>query len=556
MRLSFTNLGISPPVNHQQPYNFSGTTTGKLDELMYRMRPMMANGLITHTNGFVFNQGSDKRWSAEVTGSRLKLPTENHSYFHTESESFHTFYPEFCKPWKIFYSPSQSLLLATSIPKFDATSWLLYTEKYWLPLVSLVLLIALYQLLKLTLTRLFGVGVFQFPEVIGIDDQPVTPKANTTAGWHQHHQFYISMPFADGTELCQLMKKNGTSCYPIDLSYALNDNEFQNTLANIKYRPKEERIVLKHFSYGIDDPDVNLRRLQLLEHLLAKELAVTIISKLTPMQITAKYEEVIDTTNDQAKKDELENRVACWKDILASFVKLYYSELVCNRKRKRLSHDSTVRELVHYEMGANRGYFTRLDGILLKAKIDKWNYDDPTSIELSDRLANSSPDKSNSTDEDIKEEIILKIQSMAQPFYFSLWNTCSKEEKYLLYDLSDDGFVNTKDKQVLLRLMEKGLIFYDESFHVMNESFRNFILTNIKPSESLAMEKELKNQGRWSTYSTIILLLVVSLVIFMVFAQDSVVNQFTALLAGMAAIVPYIIRLGGALVPNFNRNGE
>ena len=531
----FTDLGIDTVTATSSQ---ASHPSNAFDSLIYQLRPL-TNELTAQTSGFVFNSGEGSRWYAQLDTTTstseaktvtdtLKVSVKSHSYA----------------------EPDDFFVLRARVPEFGL--WSVLLEKHpLLLLVATALLFALYYLLRFTLIRLFGIGVFEFPEIIQIDDQQMAQqrKRGKDAKGIPYHQFFISMPFAGSSKLLN-SGQNEENKNRIDLSYALNDDEFQTTLKNANaYWKKEEEVMLEHFSYGIDDPDANIRRLQLLETLLANRNAVTIISKLTPMQITTKYEEVIADTNDQAKRDELENRVSRWKDILASFVKLYYSELTCNRNQKRLSPNCTVQELIHFEMSANRGYFERLDGII----VEEWGENpEPNDIKLSQLLLG----KATSKDEDIKEEIILKIQSMAQPFYLSLWNTCSKEEKYILYDLADDGFVNTKDKQVLLRLMEKGLIFYDESFHIMNESFRNFILTNIKPAESLAMEKDMNRQGRWSTYSTIILLFVVSLVIFMVFAQDSVVNQFTALLAGLAAIVPYIIRLGGALVPNFARNRE
>ena len=342
------------------------------------------------------------------------------------------------------------------------------------------------------------------------------------------------MPFAGAHELFGQIDSSYTT-RKIDLSQALEDTNFPLVVKDV-LQQKEKEIVLEHFSYGIDDRETNKRRLYLLENLLANGNSVTIISKLTPMQITAKYEELLENTKGIADKEELETRVSRWKDILSSFIKLYYSKLVCNRERSRLPARYTVRELIYHEMSVNRPYFERMNGTM----ISHWN-NTAAKIQLSPGMEAVGDQE----DEDIKEEVLMKIQSMAQPFYFSLWNTCSKEEKYILYDLADDGFVNTENKQVLLRLMEKGLIFYDESFHIMNESFRNFILANIKSSEALEMEKELRKHGRWSVYSTVILILIVSLIFFVVFAHESIVNQFIALLAGITAAVPYLLRLIG-----------
>nr|WKN34204.1 hypothetical protein K4G66_17640 [Tunicatimonas sp. TK19036] len=490
----------------------------QFDELMLNLR-LVVTDLTAQTNGFVMPKGQD--WAAiSNSPDTLLLAFQHNPYFASENET---------RP---------PLVLAALTPRFLNTSIGDFLAKYWLLLLGFgIILFTTYWLLKFTILRLFGVQAFQFQKVIQIDDDLMDYERahpDHRQRLRSQHKFIISMPFAGAHELFGQIDSSYTT-RKIDLSQALEDTNFPLVVKDV-LQQREKEIVLEHFSYGIDDRETNKRRLYLLENLLANGNSVTIISKLTPMQITAKYEELLENTKGIADKEELETRVSRWKDILSSFIKLYYSKLVCNRERSRLPARYTVRELIYHEMSVNRPYFERMNGTM----ISHWN-NTAAKIQLSPGMEAVGDQE----DEDIKEEVLMKIQSMAQPFYFSLWNTCSKEEKYILYDLADDGFVNTENKQVLLRLMEKGLIFYDESFHIMNESFRNFILANIKSSEALEMEKELRKHGRWSVYSTVILILIVSLIFFVVFAHESIVNQFIALLAGITAAVPYLLRLIG-----------
>ena len=490
----------------------------RFDSLMLNLRPIVTD-LTARSNGFVMPEGKD--WTTLPSGANtLAMSFQHNPYFTEKGES------------------RQPLVLATITPKFLETSFGNFLTIHWFLLLGFgIVLFTIYWLLKFTIIRLFGVQAFQFQKVIQIDDdlldyEQAHPDRRNRL--RSQHKFVISMPFAGAHELFGQLDSSYTT-RKIDLSQALEDTNFPMVVKDVMQQ-KDKEIILEHFSYGIDDRETNKRRLYLLENLLANGNSVTIISKLTPMQITAKYEALLENTKDMADKEELETRVSRWKDILSSFVKLYYSKLVCSRDRQRLPSHYTVRELIYHEMSVNRPYFERMNGTM----ISHWS-DTTDQIQLSPTLEKVG----NQENEDIKEEVLMKIQSMAQPFYFSLWNTCSKEEKYILYDLADDGFVNTENKDILLLLMEKGLVFYDESFHIMNESFRNFILSNIKSSEALEMEKMLRKNGRWSAYSTVILIMVVSLIFFVVFAQESIVNQFLALLAGITATVPYLLRLVG-----------
>ncbi|MEQ9439203.1 MAG: hypothetical protein RIG62_09145 [Cyclobacteriaceae bacterium] len=505
-------------------------TVTKFDQMMLNFRPAITN-LTAQTQGFILPAGED--WTTVSSGEAgLSLSFRQNPYFTTPAQ------------------PRQALVLSTIAPKFLTATLGDMLAKYWgLFLGFGAMLYAIYWLLKFTIMRLFGVQAFQFQQVIQIDDDMMDYQRDHPdlhKPLRAQHKFIISMPFAGADDLYGRFDNSYTT-RKIDLSQALEDTNFPAVVEKVLQHKRKE-VVLEHFSYGIDDRETNRRRLYLLENLLANGNSVTIISKLTPMQITAKYEELIEKAGAKSEDmEELETRVSRWKDILSSFVKLYYSKLVCNRERSRLPAHHTVQDLIYHEMSVNRAYFERMNGTMILQRGD-------SARQL--RLAKGLQAVAQREDEDTKEEILLKIQSMAQPFYFSLWNTCSKEEKYILHDLADDGFVNTENKQVLLRLMEKGLIFYDESFHIMNESFRNFILSNIKPSEALEMEKELRKHGRWSVYSTVILILIVSLIFFVVSAHESIVNQFIALLAGITAAVPYLLRLIGLVGLSSDGNKE
>ncbi|MEO0330604.1 MAG: hypothetical protein AAF223_02815, partial [Bacteroidota bacterium] len=501
------------------------------DNIIYQLRPAVT-ALSGLTNGFVGQGGDD--WESQSFPGQVVVTFPDNRYFDEAGQ----------------------LTLATSPSVFLNVFWANLKMRHLILLAVLVLLLlAIYYLLKFSIFRLFGVEAFHFQKVIQVDDQLMieereNPKLSRSI--QSPHKFIISMPFAGTRELYEKpgIKHKQSYDEKFDFSQVLENTVFPLKKEKI-LRLKDKDVVLEHFSYGIEDLKTNEHRLFLLENLLANGNRVTIISKLAPMQLTTKFEEVIENAADPKEVESLETRVSRWKDILSSFVKLYYSELVCSRNRRRLGAEATIAELVYYEMSVNKPYFRRMDGTL----VSKWYEGDEQNktderkkskkIELSPLVKQHI--EQHGDNEDAKEEILLKIQSMAQPFYFSLWSTCSKEEKYVLYDLADDGFVNTKDKSVMLALMEKGLIFYDESFHIMNESFRNFILSNIKPAEALEMEQAARKNGRWSVYSTVILLLILSLIFFVVFAHESIVNQFVALLAGVTAAVPYLLRLVGLI---------
>src|SRR5678815_2699636 len=93
----------------------------------------------------------------------------------------------------------------------------------------------------------------------------------------------------------------------------------------------------------------------------------------------------------------------------------------------------------------------------------------------------------NPPNKDINSDgLALKIQLTSQHYYMYIWNSLTKEEKFILYDLAEDGLVNTHDTLNLTMLIGKGLIQRDNdgALRIFNKSFRNFIISSIGYTES------------------------------------------------------------------------
>jgi hypothetical protein len=64
----------------------------------------------------------------------------------------------------------------------------------------------------------------------------------------------------------------------------------------------------------------------------------------------------------------------------------------------------------------------------------------------------------------------------ADPYYRSVWSSCSSDEKLALRQLADEGVVNPRNHIVLEQLLRKGLARRDSTFRIMNDTFRRFIV--------------------------------------------------------------------------------
>ena len=90
------------------------------------------------------------------------------------------------------------------------------------------------------------------------------------------------------------------------------------------------------------------------------------------------------------------------------------------------------------------------------------------------------------------EELSDKVKSLAYTYYASVWSTCSKDERFLIYDLAEDGVVNNKNASGIIQLIYKGIFTQKRTLTIMNRSFRNFVLTYVTREEVAAMRRKRK----------------------------------------------------------------
>jgi hypothetical protein len=102
---------------------------------------------------------------------------------------------------------------------------------------------------------------------------------------------------------------------------------------------------------------------------------------------------------------------------------------------------------------------------------------------------------------DIKEQpiqsedtIASEILERADPYYHLIWKECSKEQKFVLAQLAEDGLTNPTNARPIGQLMRRGLIVKDPQFRIMNESFRRYL----RSATTTQLKKEWMYESRRS----------------------------------------------------------
>ena len=142
------------------------------------------------------------------------------------------------------------------------------------------------------------------------------------------------------------------------------------------------------------------------------------------------------------------------------------------------------------------------------------------------------------------DELAFKLQVSSHYFYMYIWQSLTKEEKFLLYDLAEDNLVNSFDDYNLSMLIAKGVIIkQDGTLKLFNKGFRNFILTAIGNSEAMKIKNQMQDNGNWNTLKNPLLLVIVAILAFLLTSQEAAFAKLLTYVAALGAGIPTILKL-------------
>ncbi len=165
-------------------------------------------------------------------------------------------------------------------------------------------------------------------------------------------------------------------------------------------------------------------------------------------------------------------------------------------------------------------------------------------------------DREPELNEVARELRLLEWQAVDYSRYAQIWHTLPNREKYVLYDLAVDGFLNIKGVRPITNLMYKGLIKWrddtdktewrTEGLNLFDPAFRDFILRFVAKDYGKQLQTEIGQRSTWGSLSMVIYILMAAAVVFVALSEPDFFHDFSsfwALFAGAATLVPGISAL-------------
>jgi hypothetical protein len=153
------------------------------------------------------------------------------------------------------------------------------------------------------------------------------------------------------------------------------------------------------------------------------------------------------------------------------------------------------------------------------------------------------------TNKEMPEELIIsKINVLAENYFEDLFQSCTVEEQYVLFDISDDMIINPKNEKAIVSLLRKGILVKKcYKINLMNISFRRFVISKLDKATKTKLELVMgKDSGTWQGYRATLVIIIIALFVFIGMANQDFIdnlNQLFIALGGGIAVISGVLGL-------------
>tara|TARA_R110000751_G_scaffold55606_4_gene119254 strand:+ start:46229 stop:50485 length:4257 start_codon:yes stop_codon:yes gene_type:complete len=139
--------------------------------------------------------------------------------------------------------------------------------------------------------------------------------------------------------------------------------------------------------------------------------------------------------------------------------------------------------------------------------------------------------------------------------YRMKWELCTKDERYLLFQLASGCHVNPLNSEVLEHLMRRGYIYRDAGWHLVNDSFKRFVLHAERETDIAEWQAD-ANTGIWSMLRIPVFTVVLVLLVVTVFSSGQAIDSALGILTAILGMIPLLLRNASLLKGGNTNLGE
>lgn len=138
------------------------------------------------------------------------------------------------------------------------------------------------------------------------------------------------------------------------------------------------------------------------------------------------------------------------------------------------------------------------------------------------------------------ETFLLAVQRYSKAYYQNIWEKLSFREKQMVYNYSNEGFVNYRNFDVLTELLQKGVFrmdHYQEMICLFNQSFTNYATQ--APTRDLLnkFKDDKKENGNVTQLRNAVLTFIFLIILGLSIIAPEMLNRYVGALSGGLAIL-------------------
>lgn len=286
------------------------------------------------------------------------------------------------------------------------------------------------------------------------------------------------------------------------------DEDWKNLKAEV-IKPKYKMVIINHFEYNMQDEVANIAKLQLIEELMVKsKCKIIILSTIHPLSF-------LDSLNSGTLDKSIQD-IDRWHVLMGHF---------------RISIMPITKQFSEYKPSWHQILFSETEYTHFLQDMQQVAVGIAKGVQENEAVEKA-------------DQLAYKLQVTSQYFYMYIWQSLTKEEKFLLYDLAEDNLVNSYDDYNLTMLIAKGVIIQSNGLlRLFNRGFRNFILTAIGNSEVLKIKERIRESGNWNNLKTPLVLIILSILAFLLISQQEAYSRLLTYIAALSAGVPAVLKI-------------
>ena len=311
------------------------------------------------------------------------------------------------------------------------------------------------------------------------------------------------------------------------------DRWFNEQFDRVEQSPSGQNVLILHFEHRLQDPASNERKLALLERVLsALNRTIVIVSTVPPGRFSATGGPVVSGNPVGAEQADWARR---WAAVLAKFTVVPVTDAPA------APQPFPTAPVGDWMSAGWREALWRVNalGFAHAAKFLDDERRDPVVNRLwKDVLPYAwHPDRPALT----INQLLVEVGERSENHYREIWESCTPAEKLVLGQIAGEGLVNQKTARTVRMLMARGLVRRQPNFVVMNETFRQFVLSASSRAEVTALEDQATST--WDAIRWPFLILLIGSLTFFFATQHELFNTALGILTGVTAAVPALVKM-------------